>query len=714
MLDSTQPKATPLDIALDLIARGIAPVPVPIGAKGPTIPKWQHLVITAENASHYFNSATLNVGAIMGPRSGGLTDIDLDCREAVALAIAPYFLPRTGSIYGRPSKRQSHWLYTTADPYPKGSIKLADENNKVIVELRMGGGGKGAQSVMPGSVHKSGERYEWDVDGERAHSQCTVLKLAATKIAVATILVRLWPERNRHDAALCVGGFLARAGWGIDDIGHFIVAVQEVAGVDDPSHVEGGRKAAVDAAEHHAEGGHVYGLPTLIEFFGEPAAKKIAKLIGYRGSTGATYTNTDGFVVGDRGRPIAKSQQNIRRAMELLEVEVRYDTFNDRMTITGLDGCNVVDDAAMLKLWLLVDDQYHFLPEKTFFFAVIEEAARCNSFHPVIDYLDSLVWDGVERLDKWLITYGGAEDTSYTRAIGSITLIAAVRRVRQPGCKFDEMLILESPQGFDKSKMLATIAYRQEWFSDDLPLGVDGKRVIEQTRGKWIIEAAELSGMRRADIEHLKALLSRQFDSGRMVWDKLTANRPRQFIIFGTTNKTVYLKDDTGNRRHWPTKVGRFDTDAIARDRDQLWAEAAAREKAGESIRLDPSLWDAAAEQQSERTVTDPWHELLEDIFGDVNGKIPTADVWNALGVDPKQRSQDQNERLGSAMKDLGFERKKLRVDGKPRCCYARGTAEERETKIFFSYEDGALVAKRVVDEPTNQQADNRPGSSWA
>ena len=247
----------------------------------------------------------LNVGAIMGPKSGGLTDVDLDCKEAVALA--PYFLPATGAVYGRPGKRRSHWLYTCGDPEPKASTKLTDENKAVIVELRMGGGGKGSQSIMPGSTHPSGEVYAWDQDGEKASATCADLKVAISKIAAATIFVRHWPERNRHDAAMCVGGFLARTGWSAEDIGHFIVAVQEVAGVEDNAHVENGKAAAIDAAERHADGGQVYGLPTLIEFFGEAPAKQIAKLIGFR-KEAAEPTNDAGLpVVKITGGTLSKS-----------------------------------------------------------------------------------------------------------------------------------------------------------------------------------------------------------------------------------------------------------------------------------------------------------------------------------------------------------------------------------------------------------------------
>jgi Bifunctional DNA primase/polymerase, N-terminal len=264
-----------LAIARDLLSRGYNPVPVPIG-KHPTSKNWQHVVVTDENVGEYFNGKALNVGCQMGPASGGLLDVDLDCIEAVKLA--PYFLPPTNLIYGRPGKRKSHWLYICSDePEPKASIKLTDESKSCIVELRMGGGGKGAQSVWPGSIHPSGERYEFDEDGTPGSSQFAVFKDAAMKIAVATLMARNWPAKTRHDSSLCVGGFLARAGWDVDTIGDFMVAVQEVAGVSDHAHIENGRTAAVDAAKLHLEDGKGFGYPALVELFGEPVAKQIAK-----------------------------------------------------------------------------------------------------------------------------------------------------------------------------------------------------------------------------------------------------------------------------------------------------------------------------------------------------------------------------------------------------------------------------------------------------
>jgi predicted P-loop ATPase len=233
--------------------------------------------------------------------------------------------------------------------------------------------------------------------------------------------------------------------------------------------------------------------------------------------------------------------------------------------------------------------------------------------------------------------------------------------------------------------------------------------VIEQTRGKWIVEASELSGMRRSDVEHLKSFLGRTSDRARLSYDRLTTERPRQFIAIGTTNAVHYLRDTTGNRRFWPVRVARFDLVALARDRDQLWAEAAARETAGESIRLDQSLWAAAGEEQEERTVDDPWLDVVRPAVGDLKGKMLNADAWTIVKVPEDRRTQDHNGRLGNVMKLLGFERKPLQIEGKKAKCYVRGEDGEREKRIYVhktfegvpycSYLTATEEAERIAEQ---------------
>lgn len=391
----------------------------------------------------------------------------------------------------------------------------------------------------------------------------------------------------------------------------------------------------------------------------------------------------DPFETDKHGIPFP-SQRNIRLALTKMGVRVRHDRFADRAALAGLDGFGPhLNDAALTRLRLRAEEEHKLKVGKEFFCDVVEDAARRDDFHPVVDYLDGLAWDGNPRLDGWMTTYMQAADNDYTRHVGTILLVAAVRRVRQPGCKFDEMVVLESEQGKAKSSALAVLAVHEDWFNDDLPLNAEAKLVIERTQGRWIIEAGELKGMSPKGVEHLKGFLSRRRDSSRMAYGRLTHDAPRHFIVVGTTNDDKYLVDSTGNRRFWPVRVGDIDLDALARDRDQLWAEAAVREASGESIRLDKGLWQAAALEQDERRTLDPFVAPLADLFHNLQGKVRSSDVWNFIGTPIGMRTPEQERRLGVAMRDLGFERVQLRFGGDPEWCYRRGDDEQRRRRIF-------------------------------
>lgn len=402
------------------------------------------------------------------------------------------------------------------------------------------------------------------------------------------------------------------------------------------------------------------------------------------------------FEVDRKGTRKARSQKNILHALQVLGVTLSYDSFQDRMLINGLDGYDLLDDAAMSRLWLLIDEKFGFLPPKDFAFTVFMDAARCNAFHPVKDYLalQQRLWDGKRRIRRWLTTYGGAEFNPYTRAVGQLLLVAAARRVRQPGVKFDEMVVLESEQGKNKSTALAALAVHPDWFSDDLPLNADSKRIIEALNGRWFVEAAELNGMRKADVEHLKSFLSRQVDRARMSYGRVVTERPRQCVVVGTTNESQYLQDLSGNRRFWPVKVKNFDLDALRRDRDQIWAEAAVLEAEGAAIRLDPELWPDARQEQMARTVQDPYVDILERELGDKTGKLLVADAWKILNFYSSQPrvSQLENQRLGRAMRDLGWVRKKMRIGGAITWCYTRGSPREQMRRIIVDRRGDDLV----------------------
>jgi predicted P-loop ATPase len=239
----------------------------------------------------------------------------------------------------------------------------------------------------------------------------------------------------------------------------------------------------------------------------------------------------------------------------------------------------------------------------------VQTAARDHPFHPVKAYLQGLLWDGVERLDRWLSTYLGAEDTDYSRAVGSRWLISAVARIFQPGAKADCCLILEGPQGIRKSTALRTIA--GEYFTDELA-DLGSKDAAMQTRGVWIIELSELDNLSHAEVARIKAFMSRATDRFRPPYGMRLVESPRQCVFAGTVNHGTYLRDETGGRRFWPVVCGWIDVEGLGEVRDQLWAEAKARYESGCPWWLDTAeLVQLASDQQEARYDGDPWEEVI-------------------------------------------------------------------------------------------------------
>ena len=285
-----------------------------------------------------------------------------------------------------------------------------------------------------------------------------------------------------------------------------------------------------------------------------------------------------------------------------------------------------------------------------------------NQFDPVLDYLDALQWDGVRRLDTWLTRYMGAADTELNRTIGRLVLIAAVRRQYKPGTKFDQIVVLESKEGYGKSTAIEILAGKEN-FSDQSILNKQEREQQEAMAGVWLYEIADLTGMKRADIEHIKAFASRTTDRARPAWGRFREDRPRRTIFFATTNDEEYLKSQTGNRRFWPVQVGRVDLVALRADRDQIWAEAVRCEASGESIALPERLWNAASIEQEKREETDFWFdEIAKYIETKGLADVSTREVLvdnQFIRLEVAQVGRAQQMRAASILKRLGFSRYK-------------------------------------------------------
>ena len=273
--------------------------------------------------------------------------------------------------------------------------------------------------------------------------------------------------------------------------------------------------------------------------------------------------------------------------------------------------------------------------------AVAAVAAE-RSYHPIREYLNALpAWDGVRRVDTLLVDYLGASDTLYTRAIIRKTLTAAVARIYEPGIKFDYVMVLNGKQGIGKSTFFSRLAGK--WFSDSLSIAdMRDKTAPEKMQNAWILELGELAGLKKLDVETLKAFLSRQDDKYRPSYGISVEEHPRQCIIVGSTNNNDgFLRDITGNRRFWPVACeGSRDKRPWQIDCvEQIWAESIANYRAGELLFLTAEEESMARIEQSAALESDEREgliaEYLEKLLPDDWDKMDLAQRRGFLRDDP-------------------------------------------------------------------------------
>lgn len=272
--------------------------------------------------------------------------------------------------------------------------------------------------------------------------------------------------------------------------------------------------------------------------------------------------------------------------------------------------------------------------------ANIEDAwglvANENRYHPVRDYLESLVWDGVPRVETLFIEFMGAEDNAYTRAVSRIALTAAVARIFAPGIKYDNVVVLVGPQGCGKSTILKKLG--RDWFSDTLTT-MQGKEAYEQIQGFWIIEIGELAAMKRYEVETVKQFTSKSEDSYRAAYGHHVETHKRQCVFFGTTNTYDFLKDMTGNRRFFPVDVHPEKAakdvwnDLDAKTVDQIWAEAVSLFRNGEKF----YLWDEDIKRMAEEVQDSHLEEspLTGAVLAFLDKKIPKN--WDEIDLCAKR-----------------------------------------------------------------------------
>lgn len=322
-----------------------------------------------------------------------------------------------------------------------------------------------------------------------------------------------------------------------------------------------------------------------------------------------------------------------------------------------------------LAIWLGQPETYGMNVQPKMIGSVLGAVAARNTFHPVRDYLDTLEWDGTDRLPTMLADYFGVKKDEYSRQVGLNFMISAAARVREPGIKSDLMMVLEGKQGIYKSTAIEVLA-GEDWFvaTTESP---DNKDFYQILQGKWLVEIEELQSFSKPQMPKIKSAISSKRDVFRPPYGFVPRAFPRHCIFVGTTNDDEYLRDPTGARRFMPVYVSGVEIDALKSDRDQLWAEADIRFARGECYWELP---DQAEREREKRYMQDSWTHPIEawlDCKGDWN--YPPGAVFNgdrqvimtnvndvmsyALHLDNSRQNRQEQMRVAAIIKRLGWQK---------------------------------------------------------
>lgn len=294
-------------------------------------------------------------------------------------------------------------------------------------------------------------------------------------------------------------------------------------------------------------------------------------------------------------------------------------------------------------------------------------AADACVISPVRHYLEeveqSIKWSPATHshlIDRLCTDYFGATEDenlpgghpSYLAEVSGSFLVAAVARALDPGCQVESMLVLEGAQGRGKSSA-GGILFGSAFFSDCLPQ-IGTKDANDHLRGKWCIEVPKLSAMNKAEVENIKAFISRRVERYRRAYDRTETVYPRRCVFIGTTNQDTYLRDETGNRRFWPVRVGKIDLAALLRDRDLLWAEAVYWYRQGRKWHLPAKILTLVEAAQQSRVAVDMWQDDLDRAL-DGKYEVSLHEAATIIGIDRARLTRPDQNRLSACLKALGF-----------------------------------------------------------
>jgi predicted P-loop ATPase len=589
--------------------------------KKPAIANWQNLATcNIEEARKLFGSARYNAIGLATGRASGYTAIDVDNKNGVnghiALEANGIVLPRTW-CQSTPTLG-FHYLYAYA-PGMKNAVALFPG-----VDIRNDGG----FIVLAPSAFPDGRQYLWlegcEPWGPLLPPPMPLATISAS-VSVSTKLPEMIKMGERNDTLYKIACSMRAKGHSEEEILAALTVTNRVRCIEPLPQDE---------------------LVTLVSSAGTKDAGKLSTKKKNQLRFLLDLINKDPALKGLVGHNDFTYDIEFRKAPPWSPLDKAGGMISD-------------NDEIFLKYYLSVT--HGIEPSVSLIHEAVIQLAFDNRFHPVKDYLRALKWDQVPRLEEWLITSAGCEDNLYVRTISKKTLVAAVARIENPGCKFDYMLVLEGAGGIRKSMLVEALA--SESFFSEINITLNEKYVVEKMNGCWILEFSEMAGMKKVDREHIKSFLTIRTDNIRLSYRRNAERFPRQSIFIGTMNPSgsnEWISDDSGEqRRFWPVLCPRnINVEWVKGCRDQLFAEAYHLFKHGEILDInDEKVIELAKIEQEERKERDPWLPIvLKWTSETLMPKFTTTDIlMEAIKLEPGRIDKFAQIRIGKILKKMGF-----------------------------------------------------------
>jgi predicted P-loop ATPase len=454
-----------------------------------------------------------------------------------------------------------------------------------------------------------------------------------------------------------------------------------------------------------------------IAAMGRPLAESKIKLAAtdLEDRVARAFVKQDAWITDTKGLPEANNPDNLVTALGIIGADVRWNAWLNRPEIKGFEWSRwtAIDDLVLSRLKMrFTRTGTRFLVANEFLKETLLALSHDSQFDPVVDRINGLQWDGHARLISWLTLTCGVPCDPYHQAVGRNVIGGMVKRARSPGAKHDEVMILIGKQGTAKSTLCRTLALCDEWFTDSVAFDGSPQNIVPQLFGKLVVELAELDGMAKKEVQHIKAFITRQSDNVTLKYKAFATDFDRRCIFVGTSNEDSPLVDITGNRRFLPVRVpAEINITWLRENIEQLVAEAAHLEAKGADFSIPREVWSIAAEhQEAARNVSDT-ETMLREWFTKTpfteNAFISTADLIRLSDI---AGWKGVHAMRNAIMKKLGFEETRPWLNGiRTRGWLRKSDDVARHVEHITNY----VVSKDQDGRPrvTIRQAQGAPGA---